>query len=139
MSSVCSIPLHSLALCSQLYLYPGDSTYSFFSFLKLSPVFWTTVNVMYCCGRSTDGQLGLGGIEENTISLPRCGGEGVVCVSCVYGGGGGVCVCVWGGWCTEKCVVSLPRFVGAVQVGVLFILQREHSRPVSLRVTVAFL
>ncbi|XP_064386075.1 probable E3 ubiquitin-protein ligase HERC4 isoform X2 [Halichondria panicea] len=26
---------------------------------------------MYCCGRSTDGQLGLGGIEENTISLPR--------------------------------------------------------------------
>ncbi len=45
---------------------------------------------MYCCGRSTDGQLGLGGIEENTISLPRCGGEGVVC--------GGVCVvCVWGG------------------------------------------
>ena len=61
---------------------------------------------MYCCGRSTDGQLGLGGIEENTISLPRyvyvC-----VCVYCVCGSVYVCSVCVWVGGVGGVCVQCL--------------------------------
>ncbi len=74
---------------------------------------------MYCCGRSTDGQLGLGGIEENTISLPRyvyvcvCTVCSVyVCSVCV--GGCTVCVgvcmcvvCVWVGGVCVQCLIFL--------------------------------